>query len=85
MQVKTPSYWQEEKYQPLVPVKTAYGHTVQIPKLYEENWESYLRTKDMIIKMWLPEKADGCLKETSNPRQKWGVDLRRVFLEIYKE
>ncbi len=85
MAVQTPTYWKEEKYQPLIVVKTAYGHTVQIPKLYAENWAGYLKVRETMIYIWEQGKQHGYLSPTSDPRAKWAVDLKRVFLEIYKE
>ncbi len=85
MEVRTPSYWKEEKYQPLVEVETAYGHRVLIPKLYEENWEIYIATKETMLMYWQRGRQAGYLEPTFNLRKKWAVDLKRVFLEVYEE
>ena len=85
MAVQTPTYWQEEEYQPLVEAKTAYGHTVQIPKLFEENWKIYTHQRETMLMYWQQGRHRGYLIETSNPRHKWAVDLQRTFLEVYKE
>ena len=37
--VKTPMYWQEEKYQPLIEVKTVYKNNVKIPSVMKDNWD----------------------------------------------
>ena len=85
MAVQTPSYWQEEKYQPLVEVTTVYGNKVLIPQLYVENWELYQATKELMIEDWQRGRALGYLAPTDNPRKKWAVDLKRTFLEVYEE
>ena len=85
MAVKTPSYWLEEKYQPLVEAETAYGNKVLIPQLYAENWELYQATKELMLEFWQRGQAAGYLAPTDNPRQKWAVDLMRTFLEVYEE
>lgn len=85
MAVQTPSYWQEEQYQPLVEATTAYGNKVQIPTLYARNWEHYQAQKEMLMEDWQQGKALGFLKPTDNPRKKWAVDLMRTFLEVYEE
>jgi hypothetical protein len=83
MAVKTPTYWQEEKYQPLVEVETLYGNKVMIPQMYEEDWEFYRATKEIMIDYLKELVPDGYLAETSNPRKQWAVDLKKVFYELY--
>lgn len=39
MAIKTPSYWKEEKYQPMVEAETAYGNRVEIPQNLQDIWE----------------------------------------------
>ena len=83
MAVKTPDYWQEERYQPLVEVETLYGNKVHIPQRFKENWELWLRQKEILIDLLRDGVQHGYLEETSNPRKKWAVDLRKVFYELY--
>ncbi len=83
--VLTPSYWQEEEYQPLIQVKTAFGNTVQIPKFCQDIWELYQRQKDFLLNRYLQKAADGFFRTALYPRQKIGSDIRKVFFEVYKE
>lgn len=85
MAVQTPSYWKEEKYQPLVEVETVNGHTVQIPKLYESLWEMHSRQREYLVEMWTRASRDGFLQETSRSRGQWALDLMKTFLEVYEE
>ena len=45
MAVKTPSYWNEEKYQPLVETTTLYGNKVKVPKRFLDTWEYLEKSK----------------------------------------
>lgn len=85
MAVQTPSYWQEEEYQPLIEAKTLNGHTVLIPKLFEYHWEMHSEQREYLVEMWQRASRDGFLQETSHSRGQWALDLIKTFLEVYKE
>jgi len=77
--VKTPTYWQKDRYQPLVEMKTVYGNSVQVPKRFTDAWWSINITREAIV-------ADGLepldfLHEDEFPY----YDIERVYYEIYEE
>ena len=83
MAVETPSYWNEEKYQPLVETTTLYGNKVKVPERYKDTWGFFLRRKrEMKIKID-HLKADGLRQ--ARTRNKLIRDLELVFYEIYEE
>ncbi len=47
--VKTPPYWKEEKYQPLIEVKTVYKNKVKIPSVMKDNWDFLMQCCENII------------------------------------
>ena len=82
-EIQTPSYWEEDWYQPLVEVTTIYGNPVKIPERWRSTWEFY---EEMI--------AQGrCTREGYAAGLKQGIEMRgynaadfgRVLLEIYQE
>ena len=82
--VKTPSYWKEEQYQPLIEETTYYGNPVLIPKRLHLSWKF---RKDIMLRMgeqYGQEKAVGYV-ENHIPRGKIARDMSRVFLEKYEE
>ena len=85
MTVQTPSYWKDERYQPLIEVKTINGNTVRIPKLFEYHWEMHSNQREYLVEMWQNACKEGALQETTYSRGKWAVDLIKTFLEVYKE
>ena len=77
MAVKTPTYWQEEKYQPLIEVETAYGNKVKIPESLIQCWELEKTIKKDLDKKPQEVKA-GYLLEIKKPHDsRW--DLTKVF------
>ena len=58
MAVQTPSYWKEEKYQPLVEVETAYGNKVKIPERYLPLWKGHQMSKQVAIQHFEQAIAD---------------------------
>ena len=88
MAVQTPSYWAEERYQPLVEVETAYGNKVEIPKDFVPYWEVWLKHRKMVSETFEREKARGWgRKETPNPKRRAIIaqDYQKVFIEDYHE
>lgn len=82
MAVKTPTYWQEEKYQPLIEVETAYGNKVKIPKSLIQCWELEMSLKEA-LKQEPQEAKDGYLSAIKKPHDsRW--DLTKVFWELYE-
>ena len=89
-EIQTPSYWQEEKYQPLVKAKTLYGNQVMIPIGYQETWE----LEEFRVKSVDELKPDGqtgleyeeeLLKYIINTENSPKADLAKVMLEIYQK
>ncbi|MBR5782918.1 MAG: hypothetical protein IKY33_01685 [Clostridia bacterium] len=84
MAVKTPEYWKEEQYQPLVEETTAYGNKVQIPQSLQLAWKYHKSVIENMVKQYGQEKAVG-LMEKRKLRGKSARDLRSVLLEKYEE
>ena len=83
MAIKTPSYWQEEKYQPLVEAETAYGNKVKIPKSLQDIWERTASLKGRYPKNVERAKAAGFFKLESRNKVNW--DILRVYYEEFQE
>lgn|GEM_PF-3700444 len=75
----TPEYWKEEKYQPLVEVKTAFGTPVQIPKNLLHTWRACEMMKDGILPILEQVKANGFFKK--KPGRQKAQDLKTVYFE----
>ena len=83
MAVKTPSYWQEDKYQPLVEAQTAYGNKVLIPQSLTDTWAMWESRREEILGRLEQVIADGWFdKSLRNPKYQ---DLKRVYFEQYQE
>ena len=85
-EIKTPEYWKEERFQPLVEAKTINGNKVMIPKIMMTSWKSW----EHLGKEWLqiPEVKEKLERGCQNPeseRRKIGYDLGRLFFEIGPE
>ena len=83
--VKTPSYWKEEQYQPLIEETTYYGNPVLIPKRSQLAWKYLIDQMNRISEQYGPENAVGWLKERLPQVKKHGRVLRKVFIEEYEE
>lgn len=83
MAVKTPSYWKEEKYQPLIEVSTLYGNKVKVPERFLDTWEYLEKAKHRRKQMIEQLTADGFRQMPSSNKLK--KDLQLVFYEIYEE
>jgi len=87
--VKTPQYWQEERYQPLIEVNTIYGNTVRIPNCFKDSWDILTQMSKNIISGQGRPAGLKTIKElmgsenqmTSKKRE----DFCKVFLESYQE
>ena len=84
MAVQTPSYWTEERYQPLIEVETAYGNKVKIPERYLPLWEMAQMGKETTIQHYEQAIAAGSYDKPTK-RAKFAIDLRKVFVEKYHE
>ena len=83
MAIKTPIYWQEEKYKPMVEVETAYGNKVKIPKNLQNIWEMVASLKGKYPKDVEQAKSVGFFKRTIHNRLKRDVML--VYYEEFQE
>ena len=82
--IKTPEYWKEERFQPLVEAETINGHKVMIPECLMSAWEDYQTRykKGMFRIMSLEERIARGWVTPKSERAKIGTDLRRVLFEI---
>ena len=80
--VKTPKYWEDKLFHPLIEVETAYGNKVQIPKRYINGWQTAKMEKAEAERLGL-DILDGLEKDEEIAPIYY--DLERVFLEIYEE
>lgn len=80
--IKTPKYWEKDRYQPLVETETAYGNKVKIPKCFMNGWKTAKLTFEHCTSRGV-NPLDGLeiLEET----QPMSYDLERVFYEIYQD
>lgn len=83
MAIKTPSYWQEEKYQPLVEAETAYGNKVEIPQNLQDIWNKTVSLKGKYPKDVEQAKAAGFFKRTLHNRV--NQDVLLVYYEEFQE
>ena len=83
MEIKVPSYWQEEKYQPMVEAETAYGNKVKIPQNLKDIWERTASLKGRYPKDVEQAKAVGFFRRTTHNRVKRDVLL--VYYEEFRE
>ena len=82
MVVKTPKYWKNERFQPLIEVETAYGNRVMIPKRYINGWQTAKMAKKESERLGLNVLAGLEIHKETNELY---YDLERVFYEIYEE
>ena len=83
MVVKTPKYWQEEKYQPLVEVETAYGNKVKIPEKLKISYEMAKNRKEHIEKNQ-PDFLPGYIQEIKEESGSRYL-VEQVFYEVFEE
>ena len=82
--IQTPSYWKEEKYQPLVETVTVYGNKVLIPKNFLNFWE-FQRKISKQANQPPQEYLIQMLNDFMTTRGRLAEDLGKVLLEIYQE
>lgn len=83
-QVEIPSYWKEEKYQPLVERRTLYGNKVMVPKRLLVTWDFWDRMQEQIM-IALKSNPTGFLTPNEDYRQRDGSNIIRVYCEAYQE
>ena len=83
MAIKTPSYWKEEKYQPMAKAETAYGNIVEIPQNLQDVWGQIASLKGRYPKDVEQAKAVGFFKRTIHNRVK--RDTLLVYYEEFQE
>ena len=83
MAIKTPSYWKEEKYQPLVEAETAYGNIVEIPQNLQDIWKRTASLKGKYPKDVEQAKAVGFFERKTRNRENW--DILLVYYEEFQE
>ena len=80
--IKTPEYWEDPLFQPLIEVETAYGNKVKIPNKFINGWQTAKMTKEDMEKRGL-DPLDGLeIDKEINPLY---YDLELVYYEIYEE
>ena len=87
--VKTPAYWCEKEYQPLIEVETIFGNTVKIPSGYKEHWDLMMDMSELIIskqgrEVGLQTIRELMIEEPAMPSRN-RVDFYLVFAEAYEE
>ena len=82
MAVKTPSYWKNPEYQPIVEATTYYGNKVQIPESLQSFWEFCERMKGKVPRDLEWAKAAGFF--TRRTRDKNKQDTMRVYYEEFR-
>ena len=84
--VKTPEYWKDEFFQPLVKAKTINGNEVMIPKMLMGAWRTIEAQADDLLKVkTIKEIIPDISKERISFRRTISRDIRKVFFEIWKE
>ena len=85
--VKTPEYWKEPKYQPLIEVTTLSGSKIKIPERLKDTWDFLMNSyKELIssqgIENGLKTIREGLATATIK-RSRDAEDFFKVFAEIY--
>ena len=87
--VKTPSYWNEERFQPLVEVKTIYGNTVKIPERLKDSWDFHMKCFEEIMSEQGKQIGLKTIKEmldsATTMRSRVCEDFYKVMFENYQE
>ena len=87
--IKTPSYWNEERFQPLVEVKTIYGNTVKIPERSKEFWDFQMKCFEEIMSEQGKQIGLKTIKEILDSditmRSRECEDFYEVMFENYQE
>ena len=88
-EVNTPSYWEEEKYQPLTEVETIFGNPIEIPKPLKDSWDFQLNMwKGIISRQGMKDGLQTIremVKYEISQRCKECGDFSLTMLEEYQE
>ena len=85
-EIKTPEYWKDEFFQPLVAAKTINGNEVMIPKMLMRGWHSIeIQGKTLLEIMPIEEICPDISPERMSFRRIMTRDYRKVFFEVWKE
>lgn len=88
-EVKTPAYWKEDQFQPLVEAETLYGNKVKIPSRSKESWDFLTNMSKTIISEQGRRAGLKIIKESLDTatlkRSKECEDFYKVFTESYQE
>ena len=86
--VNTPGYWKEEKFQPLVEVKTIYGNSVKIPERLKPLWDFHMKIDKEIISEQGKQAGLKTIMESADTattmRSKECEDFYKVMYENYQ-
>lgn len=84
--IKTPEYWKDKFFQPLVKAKTINGNEVMIPEIFVKAWHGMEIQADTILEAIPIEKMFPDISpERISFRRITSFDMRRVFFEVWKE
>ena len=88
-EIKTPEYWKEQRFQPLVEVKSITGSTVKIPSRSKEFWEFLMKNYEKVILEQGKVNGLKIIRESLDTatimRSRECEDFCRVFAENYQE
>ena len=85
-EIRTPEYWKDEFFQPLVKAKTINGNEVMIPEMLMGAWRTIEAQADDLLKVkTIKEIIPDISKERISFRRTISRDIRKVFFEIWKE
>ena len=83
--IKTPEYWQDEFFQPLIKAKTFYGNEVMIPQMFTGAWHGMEIQADTILDAIPLEKMFPDISpERISFRRITSRDMRQVYFEVWK-
>ena len=91
MEIKTPGYWNEEKFQPLLETETVYGHKVKVPEIFMDLWQEMKEMADEaetlppVNRMSYTESIMSDLEYLIHINGGIDSDFAKVMLEIYEE
>lgn len=85
--VRTPEYWKQKEYQPLVNCRTLFGNPVRMPQRYKESWEFQVELFNKIVAESGFQEGlhymEHALEIVEESRGQNCIDLFLVMLERY--
>ena len=86
--LKTPDYWKDEEYQPLIEVKTINGNSVRIPERLKDSWDFLMTCFEPVIleqgKVAGLNTIKDLMEAESQMTSKKREDFYKVFVENYQ-